>query len=254
MDAAVAAQHNTAAFSNRWRDHTPGLADGAGDDTAAGAARRGLVFSDGRARWLFLRRSEGSSAGGGGAAGSNAAPTVPPAAASHTAAPAASHAAPPVNCTVRGRAGRDGALLLPAPARAAVGNQPDCISGRAIGKQAASSNSLYFGGNLLQSAADTAAPQPSDFSSNPVQYATGIVALSFTDLPADNSGLPTGLTRSWTNGPSYSTGNYGSGMVFTQMPHLVQLSGGSIEAVANRHHPDSVLRPQRLRRLHRTLL
>ncbi len=76
-------------------------------------------------------------------------------------------------------------------------------------------------------------PQPSGFSSNPVQYGTGIVALSFTDLPSDNSGLPTGLTRSWTNGPSYSTGNYGSGMVYTQLPHLVQVSGGSFMAVAN---------------------
>ena len=61
----------------------------------------------------------------------------------------------------------------------------------------------------------------------------GIAALSFTDLPADNSGLPTGLVRSWTNGSGYSTGQYGSGMVFTQLPHLIQQSGGTIAAVAN---------------------
>ncbi len=227
MDA-VAAQHNTALLQP-LADHTPGLADGAGDDTAAGAGAAGLVFSDGAGG--SFSAGPGSSAGGGGAAGSNAAPTVPPAAASHTAAPAASHAAPPVNVP------SVAAPAATAPAASAPVAPPSATSQTASpGAQSAnsaSSNSLYFGGNLLQSAADTAAPQPSDFSSNPVQYATGIVALSFTDLPADNSGLPTGLTRSWTNGPSYSTGNYGSGMVFTQMPHLVQLSGGSIEAVAN---------------------
>src|SRR5207302_8998634 len=35
------------------------------------------------------------------------------------------------------------------------------------------------------------------------------------------------------NGTGYSTGFYGSGMVFTQLPHLIQQSGGTIAAVAN---------------------
>ena len=227
MDA-VAAQHNTALLGP-LADHTPGLADDAGDDAPAGAGAAGLGFSD-SAGGSFSAGPDGG-AGGGAAAGANASPTIPSAAAPHTAAPAASHASPLVNVP------SVATPAAPAPAASApvappsAGGQTASPAGQAA--SSAASNSLYDAGDLLQSAANTAAPQPSGFSGYPVQYATGIVELSFTDLPPDNSGLPTGLTRSWTNGSGYSTGNYGSGMVFTQMPHLVQLSGGTIEAVAN---------------------
>jgi hypothetical protein len=118
----------------------------------------------------------------------------------------------------------------PAPAAAPAGQSGAPAAQPAA---AASANSLYFGGDLMQPVSNTSAPLPDAYSGYPIRYATGVLALSFTDLPSDNSGLPTGLTRSWTNGPGYSTGVAGSGMVFTQLPHLIQDSGGTYDVVVN---------------------
>jgi hypothetical protein len=225
----VAAPHDTAQVQP-LADHTPGLADGAADGTPAGAGAAVLGVSD-NTDGSFSAGPDSSAAAGGAAAGSNVSPTIPSAAAPPTAAPAASHTAPPVNVpSVFAPTAAAPVASTPVAAPSAAGAT---ASPAAQPASSTADNSLYDAGDLLGSATNTAAPQPSDFSSNPVQYGTGIVELSFTDLPSDNSGLPTGLTRSWTNGPSYSTGNNGSGMVFTQLPHLVQLSGGSIMSVAN---------------------
>ena len=88
-------------------------------------------------------------------------------------------------------------------------------------------------GDLVQMASGLIAGLPSTFSANPVRYADGVVELSFDDLPGDNSGAPWGFTRSWTNGTNYANGFNGSGMVVTQLPHLRQDTGGTIDLVSN---------------------
>jgi hypothetical protein len=74
---------------------------------------------------------------------------------------------------------------------------------------------------------------PRTSSRNPVRYADGVVELSFNDLPSDNTALPWGLTRSWTNAANYSLGYNGSGMVVTQLPHLRQDAGGTLDVISN---------------------
>jgi YD repeat-containing protein len=90
-----------------------------------------------------------------------------------------------------------------------------------------------YAGDLAQMAPGVAAALPSPFSGNPVRYFDGVVELSFTDLPAANTGVPLGLTRSWTNGANYASGVNGSGMVVTELPHLRQDTGGTLDAIAN---------------------
>jgi RHS repeat-associated protein len=91
----------------------------------------------------------------------------------------------------------------------------------------------YAAGDLVQTAPGLAAGLPSAFSSNPVRYADGVVELSFPDLTSQVGTLPVGYTRSWSNGSGYSTGQNGSGMVVTQLPHLVQDTGGTLDLISN---------------------
>jgi RHS repeat-associated protein len=228
---SVAVDHQVAAIQP-FTDHAPGQADGPGADPAAGAGAAGLGSPDGAG--LPLSSAPGNSAGGGGGAASASTPaaTPSPAPIPHAPAPAASPPAPafsmpPVSAPP---AAASSAASAPSAPLSASQSAPPATPPTTAG---ASPRSLYDAGNLLQPIADITAPQPSGFSSNPVRYFNGVVELSFTDLPSDNSGLPTGLTRSWTNGNNYSTGVNGSGMVFTQLPHLIQDSGGTVDEVAN---------------------
>jgi hypothetical protein len=59
-----------------------------------------------------------------------------------------------------------------------------------------------------------------------------MVQPSFPDLTAQADGTPWGITRSWTNGASYSTGLVGTGMVVTELPHLRQDAGGTLDSIA----------------------
>ncbi len=210
-------------------DHAPGQTDGPADDSPAGAGAAGLVSTNGAGGALTPAMAD--NAGGGGAAESSAAPTVPSAATPPGGASAATHTSSAFSMPSVGAPPPSSSPASSTPATSSATGQP--AANGAQPSNSASTDSLYFGGNLLQPAANTSAPQPSGFSTNPVQFSNGVVATSFTDLPSNNSGLPTGLTREWTNGPNYSTGVNGSGMVFTQLPHLLQGSGGTIEAIAN---------------------
>jgi hypothetical protein len=91
----------------------------------------------------------------------------------------------------------------------------------------------YAAGDLVQTAPGLTVGLPSAFSSNPVRYADGVVELSFPDLTSQVGTLPVGYTRSWSNGSGYSTGLKGSGMVVTQLPHLVQDTGGTLDLISN---------------------
>src|SRR5208283_44868 len=69
-------------------------------------------------------------------------------------------------------------------------------------------------------------------SSQPVNYATGTVQLSWTDLTSDGFGSEWGQTRTWTNNPGYLGSNVnGNGMVDTEMPYILQLDGNNTVAV-----------------------
>jgi YD repeat-containing protein len=228
---SVSVDHQVAALQP-FTDHAPGQAEGPGADPAAGAGAAGLGSADGAG--LPLSSGKGTSAGGGGGAASASAPAATPStpAIPDAPAPAASPAGPAFSTPpVFARPATDSSAAS-APSAPSTAGQPASPAAQPA-NPGASASSLYDAGNLLQSVAGITAPQPSGFSSNPIHYADGIVELSFTDLPSDNSGLPTGLTRSWTNGNNYSTGVNGSGMVFTQLPHLIQDAGGTLDAVAN---------------------
>ena len=67
-----------------------------------------------------------------------------------------------------------------------------------------------------------------------VDYGTGNVSVTRSDLSADGFGTPWGQTWDWTNASGYSDGTSGSGATQTQVPHLVQENGDdSIAMVSN---------------------
>ena len=88
-------------------------------------------------------------------------------------------------------------------------------------------------GDLIQMANGIVTGMPDNFSSNPVRYFDGVVELSWTDLSSGGGGTPWGFTRSWTNGTNYANGYNGTGMVVTQLPHLIQDGASTIDVVSN---------------------
>jgi RHS repeat-associated protein len=91
----------------------------------------------------------------------------------------------------------------------------------------------HSAGDLVRIPSGLVGTMPNGFSANPVRYADGIVELSFNDLPSDNTALPWGFTRSWTNAQNYALGYNGTGMVVTELPHLRQDTGGTIDLISN---------------------
>jgi hypothetical protein len=63
-------------------------------------------------------------------------------------------------------------------------------------------------------------------SEAPVRYADGVVELDTIDLMSSGFGAPWGQSRSWTNGPGYSSGaDNGNGVVDINQPYLVEVNG-----------------------------
>jgi RHS repeat-associated protein len=91
----------------------------------------------------------------------------------------------------------------------------------------------HAAGDLIRLPAGLGDATPDGFSANPVRYYDGVVELAFNDLPSDNTALPWGFTRSWTNAANYSLGYNGTGMVVTQLPHLRQDPGGTLAVISN---------------------
>ncbi|HLJ96277.1 MAG TPA: SBBP repeat-containing protein, partial [Gemmataceae bacterium] len=66
-------------------------------------------------------------------------------------------------------------------------------------------------------------PESMGFSEAGVRYFDGTVQLPSTDLQSAGFGTPWGQDRSWTNGPNYASNSFnGSGMVDSELPHLIQ--------------------------------
>ena len=156
--------------------------------------------------------------------------TSPATAATHASA-AAHPSAAPQSPAARPPTSGSGAGLA-ASANLSTGGQKATFLG-GLAPTVDDPSNPYAAGDLVRMAPGLITALPDTFSSNPVRYADGVVELSFTDLSSDAGGVPWGLTRSWTNGTNYANGFNGTGMVVTQLPHLVQDSGGTLDLISN---------------------
>jgi RHS repeat-associated protein len=75
---------------------------------------------------------------------------------------------------------------------------------------------------------------PCGVSSGPVRYFDGVISYSAADLASDGFGTSWSQTLSWTNAPAYAGDSVnGNGVVNDQMPHLVDVGGGTVAAVTS---------------------
>jgi YD repeat-containing protein len=95
-----------------------------------------------------------------------------------------------------------------------------------------------FGGSSSDTPGGTATgsnggdPTAASFSGN-VRYSDGSVTLSSSDIAGTESGIISGVTRSWTSEAGLATGGIvGNNTVVTQLPSLVQEPSGALLAIS----------------------
>jgi hypothetical protein len=88
--------------------------------------------------------------------------------------------------------------------------------------------------NCTDPISDLPASVPDENSQAPVRYNDGVINYRMVDLQSTGFGSTWTQSRSWTNGSSYSgNSTNGVGTVDAQMPHLVDLGGGTVGVVSD---------------------